>query len=181
MDAVVHNAIKNIKGMRSKVFKTSGTFTTGPTVTEVYVTGCGAGGGGGGYDGVSNYVSGISGGTTSFGSGFSLIGGFGGSMGYGGPGSGSGGGGGIGNSHNQGGGGFSSISAPYAKGALGSGGGGVAAGGGGAGDYVFKRPVTVIPSTVYTITIGTGGAGGVQTQSGKAGGDGYMLIEWWEG
>lgn len=190
MDAVVYNAVRN-KRFRSAVYKTSGTWTAPATCTEVYITGCGAGAGG--YSAAGTAIAGNSGGTTSFGVLFSLVGG-----------SGTGAGAGAGGDGSQpglnyvnpstynvggyGGGGFSPITpssiSSGTKGALGSGGsagsGLSPAGtgpGGGAGDYVYKQPVTVTPNTAYTITIGSGGT---TSGNGGKGGDGYMLIEWWE-
>jgi hypothetical protein len=69
-----------------------------------------------------------------------------------------------------------------------SGGGGVvannsnsAAGGGGSGDFVTNFPLTVIPNTGYGITIGVGGSGGTTASfSGGNGGQGILIIEWWE-
>lgn len=47
-----------------------------------------------------------------------------------------------------------------------------AGGGGGAGASAMKRPVTVVPGTVYTITIGAGGIGGNGGAIGASGSDG---------
>lgn len=170
------------KILRSKVFKTSGTFTTAATCTEVYITGCGAGGGGASWDnGGATQINGGTGGVTSFGALLSLSGGNGNGVGAG-----SGGNGSVASSLGWGGGGFSPFSPPNAKGSLGSGGGsGQSVPGGGAGDYVYKQPLTVTPNTSYAITIGMGGLGAVHlgtpvTPDGQNGGPGYMLIEWWE-
>lgn len=67
-----------------------------------------------------------------------------------------------------------------AGGAGGGGGGGSpgagassgAGGGGGAGASAMKQPVTVVPGTVYTITIGAGGIGGNGGAIGASGSDG---------
>ena len=69
------------------------------------------------------------------------------------------------------------------KGALGSGGSGgtgqeTSAGthGGGGADFCRRQPVTVVPTTTYTVTIALGGI-----KAGCAsGGQGIMLVEWWE-
>ena len=46
---------------------------------------------------------------------------------------------------------------------------------------MIKYPLTVVPGTVYTITIGAGGAGGIDGggfNNGQVGGAGYMIIEY---
>ena len=61
----------------------------------------------------------------------------------------------------------------------GGGGGNVASesgGGGGAGAYARKM-ITVVPLTVYTITIGAGGAAGAQGANGGTGGS-SALVKW---
>lgn len=58
--------------------------------------------------------------------------------------------------------------------------GGGLAGGGGA-DFVYRKNITVTPSSVLNITIGLGGAGGTNGSivAGR-GGSGIITIEWWE-
>jgi hypothetical protein len=48
-------------------------------------------------------------------------------------------------------------------------------GGGASGELIFKRLVTVIPGTTYTVTIGNGGAA---VSGSGSGGDGAVLIEY---
>lgn len=70
----------------------------------------------------------------------------------------------------------------WVSGCAGGGGGGGGAGlaqpgaggggGGGAGQFVIMEPITVVPGTVYTITIGGGGAAGATAASGTAGKNG---------
>jgi len=77
-----------------------------------------------------------------------------------------------------------------AKGAPGSGGSGSSGylskgggGGGGAGDFCVDFPLTVVPGTVYTITIGIGGTGGFSGGGGNpagSGGPGLLIVKWWE-
>ena len=59
-----------------------------------------------------------------------------------------------------------------------------AGGGGGAGDFCIDYPLTVVPGTNYTITLGVGGTYGSRygslSSDGGIGGSGYMLIKWWE-
>jgi len=60
-------------------------------------------------------------------------------------------------------------------GSVGSGQSSSCGGGGGAGQNVIKTPVTVVPGTVYAITIGaagTAGVAGIAGTAGSAGGDG---------
>lgn len=57
-------------------------------------------------------------------------------------------------------------------GSIGSGASSGAGGGGGGGASVIKQPVTVVPGTVYTITIGSGGVGGNGGAIGASGSDG---------
>lgn len=57
-------------------------------------------------------------------------------------------------------------------GSVGSGASAGAGGGGGAGASAVKQPVTVVPGTVYTITIGSGGVGGNGGAIGATGSDG---------
>lgn len=54
--------------------------------------------------------------------------------------------------------------------------------GGGSGDGVFKKSYTVTPGQVISITVGAGGAASSASycHAGGKGGDGYVLIEWFE-
>ncbi len=65
-----------------------------------------------------------------------------------------------------------------AGGAGGIGPGGTAAGGGGGADYNKRQMVTVTPGATYSITIGKGGKGGGEYAGN--GGDGILIVEWWE-
>ncbi|MFY0520933.1 hypothetical protein ACOMCU_24380 [Lysinibacillus sp. UGB7] len=58
--------------------------------------------------------------------------------------------------------------------------GGFSAGGGGA-HYVEKFPVTVTPLKSYAVTIGAGGKGGnINSYNGGYGGNGLLIVQWWE-
>lgn len=187
------------KVLKSKTYTSNGTFTVPAGVTEVYITGGGAGGGGAGGGGTAQ---GGAGGITSFGTLLSLPGGQGGYAGNNGIGALSGGPGGshggtpIGSMRPDGGnagwysGGYGSVYAVNAStfggnGAYCSGGGGCNGSGGGAGDFVINKEIIVTPSTTYPITIGLGGVGGSfansgYTTTGGKGGNGLLIIEWWE-
>ncbi len=165
------------KKLRSKVYTANGTFIVPTGVTEVYLTGGGAGGGG-----AKDGNPGGSGGPTSFGSLLTIPGGGGAGSGGslpGGPGGGQGGfsvsnSGGIGGSSGWYKGGESRAIAPYCCG----GGGATAGWGGGGGHFVIDYPVTVTPSTSIAITIGVGGKGG--DLGGAPGGSGILTVKWWE-
>lgn len=177
------------KVLKCRVFESTGTFTVPDGVTEVYLTGCAGGGGGGGYNGTS-WLKGVTGGVTSFGTKLTLSGGTGGES-SGGKGTGAGGDGGgragAGNADGGtgcGGAGFSGGNAPaLGKGALGDGGGGSSistggfGGGGGAGDYKLDFPIIVTPRETISVQIGKGGAGAF---GGGTGGDGLLIVKWWE-
>lgn len=195
------------KVLKSKTYFTSGTFTVPVGVTEVYVTG-GGGGGSGGAWGNRLTTTGKAGGITSFGNLLSLPGGTGGvtldsgsissvvSL-PGGPGGTAGktleGACTGGNSgFYSGGQGIPDVrpNSPKAgDGAYCAGGGGMVNGhGGGGGHFVIDQNITVSSGMSYTITIGKGGGSVTGTHStypdspytsGK-GGDGYMIIKWWE-
>ncbi|EON70447.1 hypothetical protein [Lysinibacillus sphaericus] len=195
------------KVLKSKVFTSNGTFTAPAGVTEVYVTGGGAGGSGGAWGNLLT-TSGNAGGVTSFGNLLSLPGGSGGAARpEGGIGSivslpgGPGGTAGKSNTENCNGGssgyyaggtGINQVlsdSGRAGDGAYCAGGGGIVNGhGGGGGHFVIDLNLAVTPGTQYVITIGRGGAGvqgrhSSQTSStytsGK-GGDGILTVKWWE-
>ncbi|MFJ7665318.1 hypothetical protein ACIQXW_23450 [Lysinibacillus sp. NPDC097162] len=187
------------KILKSKTYTSNGTFTVPAGVTEIYITGGGAGGGGAGGGGTSH---GTSGGVVSIGSLFTLSGGSGGVAGNAGAAAPSGGPGGsfggppMGSVRPDGGsggwysGGLGSTVAVNAsteggKGAYCSGGGGCGGSGGGAGDFVIDKEIIVTPSAVYNITVGVGGLGGSYNSSGYTskggrGGDGILTVKWWE-
>lgn len=194
------------KVLKSKTYTTNGTFTVPAGVTEVYITGGGAGGGGGGA-GNAGGNSGGAGGVSSFGNLLTLNGGSGGyalvgggntlSTPSGGPGGSwganawnsshpphGGNGGWFSGGYGTGGGASTHIRA--GDGAYCSGGGAAGANGGGAGDFVIKKEVTVTPNTSHIISVGIGGKGGVGNNTGGAqntggnGGNGLLIIEWWE-
>lgn len=53
--------------------------------------------------------------------------------------------------------------------------------GGGGGMFVENLELTVIPGNSYSITIGVGGGGGTSgSNSGGKGGNGILILEWWE-
>lgn len=191
------------KVLKSKVFTSNGTFVVPLGVNEVYLTGGGAGGGGGGTT-----DNGGTGGSTSFGNLKTLPGGAGGISGAnGGLGGNSGGPGGTGGSSggadvSQGLGGGDGGSSGIYRGGFGaksehastaqsgaycSGGGGIyiinsssnnCAGGGGGGDFIYDFPITVTPGSNISITVGIGGSNG-GASSGK-GGNGILMVKWWE-
>lgn len=189
---------------KTQTFTANGTFKVPEGVTEVYITGGGAGGGANAYSGGS-YFAGQAGTPTSFGSLLTLSGGGGGGIGVGGAAGGMGGsqgGGGqalgsvneIFNGADGGGSGYFTGGKGAQSGQKGGdgmyccgGGGGAYSGtsgsfacsGGGGGDFVIDRRVPVTPLSEIAITIGKGGAAGMSNISGK-GGDGILIIEWWE-
>ncbi|MGE6515206.1 hypothetical protein [Lysinibacillus sphaericus] len=165
------------KKLRSKVYTANGTFIVPAGVTEVYLTGGGAGGGG-----AKDGNGGTAGGLTSFGAYLALPGGAGAGSGGslpGGAGGGQGGfsvsnSGGIGGSSGWYKGGESRAIAPYCCG----GGGATTGWGGGGGHFVIDYPVTVDPGRSITVTIGVGGTGGAM--GGANGGNGILTVKWWE-
>ena len=189
------------KARYSDVFEATGTWTCPAGVTKVFITACAGGGAGHGYDGANQYTGGT-GGVTSFGALLTLSGGTGGGQTAVGKGGGhiSGDGGNqlyITSSSGKGrpgdGGSSIFINGPVGanevrptNNARGPGGQGfqppAPAGeggkGGGAGAGVIKYPLTVVPGTVYTITIGAGGTPTPVSYPGQPGGAGYMIIEY---
>lgn len=180
----VQDLVPFIKSLSNKKhvqhFATSGIWTAPIGVTQVFITACGGGAGGAGQTGSSG-VLGTNGGSTSFGSLLILNGGLntGVSGGYI---SGNGFVGGYGGSSVF----MNGVSFPTStvNNAKGTGGATYLVysneKGGGAGAGVINYPLTVVSGTSYTITIGLGGAGGGTYVSGQKGGDGYMIIEWYE-
>lgn len=172
------------KVMKTATFTASGTWTKPDGVEFVLVTMCGGGGGGGGMASIGS--TGATGGTTSFGSLFSLGGGGGGGSygagGYpGGPGGGMGGSfptsntGGMGYNNK---GGDSYNSGGYGEGGFGAGGGGAPGGGGGGGGADFRLDyMLLVPDSSYLITVGLGGNG---NSTGFKGGNGIVIIKWFE-
>ena len=182
------------KKLRRQVFENNGTFAVPAGVTQVFLTGGGGGGGGGGHAGST--IAGA-GGTTTFGTLKSLIGGARGNGtdngvpgASGGPGGTDGergtaekGGHGGSAAYYQGGYGNGTSYSTAGKGAYCSGGGGSdkssngqGGGGGGAGDFVINFPVSVTPGSNIPITIGIGGKGGNYAGDG---GNGILTVEWW--
>jgi hypothetical protein len=175
-------ALKNVR-----VFTSSGTYTRTSGVTTAVVIAVGGGGGGGG-----STINGGTGGTTSFGSHVTAVGGSGGTVATGGsPGDGGTGGTGAtiaikgapgGYSYSDGGcvnfggigggpGGGKSATAGV-RGAGGGGNGGVFRGpGGGQGETGIKYTTTV--GATETVTIGAGGTAGA---GAAAGGAGYIIV-----
>lgn len=172
-------------------YTAGGTFTPTGNVYKVYVTGCAAGGGGGGSTG-----AGGTGGTASLGALLSLTGGAGGGTGATGATAGGGtqgfpgiSGGTAVTNPTQGGG------SPWGQGALGRSGlatatvatgkcaggraGGTAGLPGGGGDWVVRTPITVVPGTGYTVTIGAVGTAGTDASAAPTAGSGGMLIVDW--
>lgn len=157
-------------------------FTVPQGYTSVYVQAIGGGGGGGSGNVGCSGKNGLAGGTTSFGSLLTCVGGMGGTWvdaaksrdstvtlgkagatGY--NGYGNGGNGGTGNKEFIGG-----VGLVFSPGGN----------GGGAGTYK-NVDVSVTPGQVITITIGAGGAGGFNissADSGTAGTGGFMTISW---
>ncbi len=182
------------------VFTSSGVWICPEGVTRVFVSMCGGGGGGGGASSVGGGAAGSAGGNSSFGSLLTTNGGGGGGASVNAEAAGSAGGtGGTsgGNGYNSvisgcggscilgaGGSPVSSTDNGLPGAGFGAGGSGgaytnKAAGGGGGGAHSYlKQPVTVIPTTEYIITIGAGGAGGVQNYNGGNGTPGICIIEW---
>lgn len=199
----INSKLNNASGktLKSVYYDTNGTysFQVPSGVTTVYITAGGAGGGGGNPAG----QTGGTGGATSFSNLLTLSGGGGGlTVGgvAGGKGASQGSGGIVGSagvalvqggaggssgffSATLGGGGSSGANGANCCGGAGganSSANGTAAGGGG-GAFVYRKPLTVTALSTHTITIGTGGAGGgTMPGRGGDGGDGMMLIEWWE-
>lgn len=195
------------KILKSKVYESNGTFVVPAGVTEVYLTGGGAGGGGG-YGATSgSQLDGKTGGITSFGFFLSLSGGGGGYGGYtsampggtaGGPG-GSAGEAGVsaagmlnGNGGSSGpyyggqaisgtSGHYPSRNGGFCSGGAGgqSSGGGYVSSGGGGGHFVYDKEVTVTPGSTISVVIGVGGEGGHTSSSGR-GGNGILIVKWWE-
>lgn len=194
------------KVLKSKTFTANGTFTVPEGVTEVFITGGGAGGGG--CIGVSASVlpvyHGKAGGATSFGNLLTLSGGGGAisvtSPSHQSPGLPGGPGGGYGEVNHvvngsligasggcsgpYFGGGGSNLSNPnqlLSQGGYCSGGGGLyyssyTGTGGGGGDFVYDRLVTVAPLSTIQVTVGQGGIGGVIDTSIKAGNGGNGIL-----
>lgn len=172
----INNSMGTVgKRLRSKVYADYSVndykFVVPAGVTEIYITGGGAGGGGavGGAAG----SAGSAGGTTSFGSLLSLPGGGGGSETSGSAGMAGGPGGGSG---------YYPSTPIRGNGAYFCGGGGYAGGpGGGGGHFVIDYPLAVTPGAVYHITIGKGGYGGGSTFDVLCkGGNGILIVKWWE-
>lgn len=187
------------KVKKRQTFTTSGDWVCPQGVTQVLLTGGGAGGGGA-VAGVGN-ASGTAGGVTSFGSLITLSGGGGGTDGVnavgglpGGPGGQSGaissstssnfylGDGGSGGMFKGGKSRIGTASNLFMNGGYCSGGGSLVnngvAGCGGSGDFVEGKPVDVTPGNTYKVSIGTGGNGG-QGYGGR-GGNGILIIDWEE-
>ncbi|MGG0663395.1 hypothetical protein ABE042_04725 [Viridibacillus arvi] len=200
INQIINNPVSPFKVMKSKVFNKTVTmsWTVPQGVTEVYLTGCAGGGGGYGPTDVNSIPS-TSGGITSFGSLLSLTGGGGASGSNGGQGGFNGGQGGFGSrsnttadGHQPGGTGGASLyggnAGNTAQGSQGGGGGGgftngyqiFSGGGGGGGEFVVKFPITVNAGDIIPITIGKGGTGGGGALRGGNGGNGILIIEWWE-
>lgn len=196
------------KTPRKQIFTTNGTWIAPAGVTRVFITGGGAGGSGSAIA-QSTATQGLAGGTTSFDTLLSLVGGAGGIANAnqgnaigglpGGPGGQMGGIYFPSNTSNSNTDSVGGASGPYfggksspsllppinRKGGYCSGGGAFgigsgAAGAGGGGDFVFDHQLTVVPGTSYTITIGIGGA---SVEAGGyqsgAGGNGILILEWW--
>lgn len=197
------NAKNTSKILRKKVFTTNGIFNVPNGVTEVLITGGGAGGGGCSVPSASVYRSGKDGTNTTFGSLLSLSGGKGAFAASGAastPGARGGAGGEPGlqasgddftGGHGGdsgfffGGRGFETASASPGNrnGDHCCGGAGYSAiqrqaAGGGGGEFVHRLPVAVTPLTAIPVTLGVGGDGG-DLIAGK-GGNGWLAVEWWE-
>lgn len=175
-----------------KVFTSSGTWTCPNGVDHVVVSGCGAGGGSGGIntDSAAVGASGGAGGATSFGSLLTLAGG---GVGTGGAVNGNG----IGNHVVDGtpgadgnsalkvfapyygvGGSRASVSSSTQDSDSGITYGYTYSGAGGSGATRLFAPLTVAAGTTYTITIGSGGAGGSDDVSGNAGASGILVLQY---
>ncbi|MER2039728.1 MAG: hypothetical protein ABS944_16395 [Solibacillus sp.] len=196
------------KTPRRQVFTANGTWTAPAGVTKIFVTGGGAGGGGGyvgnesvaGTGGITSFGSlfSLTGGGGGTGSSNILNGQAGVAGGSGGQSGGYlvhnattglqtlGNGGSValfkgGSSSTDG-----TISRKnYKNGGYCCGGGAAGlnggAGAGGSGDFVVNYPLTVSPGTSYPIVIGLGGAGvSASTSSAGDGGNGILIVEWWE-
>jgi len=195
------NAKNTSKILRKRVFISNGIFNVPSGVTEVLITGGGAGGGGVSIPNASTRLPGSDGGNTTFGTLLTINGGKGAtfydSMGTpgasGGPGGESGHWGGsteVGGGHGGDSGFFfggRDAEAPIAlanRSPVYCGGGAgyttVArhSAGGGGGAFVYQLPVAVTPLTAIQVTLGVGGVGG-NTLAGK-GGNGWLAVEWWE-
>lgn len=196
------NAKNTSKILRKKVFTTNGVFNVPSGVTEVLITGGGAGGGGTSVPSVGATLSGVAGTDTEFGTLLTLKGGKGGSFsgGVAIPGASGGSGGESGQANDVdsfttgrggnsgfffGGSGSESASAlpDVRNGNFCSGGAAYAVtqrqgGGGGGGEFVHQLPIAVTPLTSIPITLGIGGAGG-NLLAGR-GGNGWLAVEWWE-
>ena len=161
-----------------QLFTSNGTWNSPSAPTVVVATVVGGGGGASQYleSPGTWYSTGATGGTSSFGSFLSAAGGAGGNGGGGGAGTQQGGNGewivccGVGYKGSQ---------ALGGAGVMGFGAGGATSfGAGGGSGYVSVGTLTVQASSAVTITVGVGGSGA----SGHAqpGGNGAVLLEWWQ-
>lgn len=196
------NAKNTSKILRKKVFTTNGVFNVPSGVTEVLITGGGAGGGGTSVPAAGTKLSGAAGTDTEFGSLLTLKGGKGGGLvgdvlipgAPGGPGGEAGhpvdvdsfttGKGGNSGFFFGGLGAEAIFSLPDVRNGNYCAGGAAftvtqrQGGGGGGGEFVRQLPVAVTPLTEITVKLGVGGAGG-NLLAGK-GGNGWLAVEWWE-